>query len=152
MAAPKKLPDRLTLAILRDKGWRMKDIAAEYGVSETAVWKALNKGGLTNQYTYRDYLPWEIDKKHQTAKVMVHFRNLVRQRNGEEVDSGAERRLARWLQDLEDSNVVVAYHVDAPPNPASSSGGFYYVPRQAGDRWIVRDPGSEFSQNDEDTA
>lgn len=140
MAAPRKLPDRLTLAILRDKGWRLKDIAAEYDVSEVAVWKAMNKGNLTRGYNYRDYLPWEVEKRHQSSKPMVHFRNIMRQRNGEVLDTGAERRLSRWLQDLEDSNVVVAYHPACPPNPASSSGGFYYVERKPTDRWIIREP------------
>ena len=143
MVAPRKLPDRLTLAILREKGWRLKDIAEEYGVSETAVWKALNKASLTKGYNYRDYLPWEIDKKHRTTKIMVHFRDQIRMWNDEEIDTGAERRLKAWLKDLEDSDVVVAYHKDAPPNPASSSGGFYYVRREPRDQWIIRMPDPE---------
>lgn len=150
MSAPRKLPDRLTLSILRDKGWRLADIAEEYGVSEVAVWKALNKGDLTRTYNYRQYLPWEVEKKHQSSAVMVNFRSIIRQRNGQHLDEVSERRLSRWLQELEDSDVVVAYHPDCPPNPASSVGGFYYVKRRPSDRWIVRQPGETDSSGSKD--
>lgn len=141
MPAIRKLPDSTTLRRMRTQGQTQKEIADTYGVSESAVWKALKKAGYTESMaTYKDILPWEIDDEHKATAIMERFRSIVRQRMGGALLPEDERKLEAWLKDLEANELVVAYHPQAPANDASSKGGFYYVPRQADDDWIIRRP------------
>lgn len=141
MPAKRMLPDTATLRRMRANGWRLKDIAKEYGVSQAAVWKALERADLTvARTTYADILPWKIEAEHRATSIMQKFRMILRQRKGEVLGETEQRYLDTWLKLLEDSNVVVNYHPDAPPNDASKKGGFYYVERLPTDKWIVREP------------
>lgn len=141
MPARRKLPDKATLRSLRNKGWRLEDIAEEYGVTTGGVWRALERAGYTeNVPTYRDILPWKIEDRHKATAIMDRFRAIVRQRKGGQLSEAEARLLADWLRNLEERNIVVAYHPDAPPNAASKKGGFYYVPKEPFDEWIIRDP------------
>ena len=143
MPAERKLPDNTTLKRLRAEGWRLIDIAEKYGVTEAGVWKALERAGFTKERaTYKDVVPWEIADEHKATAIMDRFRSIARQRAGGELSDEEARLLAEWLNDLAVSDVVVAYHKDAPPNSASRKGGFYYVPRTDQDEWIIRDPDS----------
>jgi hypothetical protein len=126
---------------MRNNGWRLADIAAEYGVTEGAVWKALNRAGVDDpRPTYRDLVPWDIDEKHRTTAVMARLRSITKQRRGQLLGEQEERLLSDWLEGLEENGLVVAYHPAAPPNSASRKGGFYYVPRSPADEWIIRQP------------
>lgn len=141
MPAVRKLPDTATLRRLRNNGWKLAEIAAEFDVSEGAVWKALNRGGAQEpRHTYRDLIPWDVAPEHRTVAVMDRFRSIVKQRRGILLRENEERLLSEWLEGLEESGMVVAYHPDAPANAASSKGGFYYVPKLPSDEWIVRKP------------
>lgn len=142
MPANRKLPDSTTLRRLRAQGHTQKEIAATYGVSESAVWKALQRAGYTDpQVTYRDILPWEIDEAHKATAVMERFRSIVKQKKGAPLRPEEEVLLQRWLRDLEANELVVNYHPEAPANSASTKGGFYYVPKNAEiDDWIIRRP------------
>ena len=141
MPTVRKLPDTATLRRLRGQGWTQKQIAETYGSSESAVWKALQRAGyIEPQVTYRDILPWDVAEAHKATAVMERFRSIVKQRKGAELREEEERLLKRWLRDLDANDLVVAYHPSAPANSASTKGGFYYVPRQAGDDWIIRRP------------
>lgn len=146
MAGPRKLPDATTLRILRNKGWRLADIADKYDVTEAGVWRALERAGMTSgRATYRDILPWVIDPKHKTTGIMWRFRSILKQREGRELRQDEQATLDRWLEKLEESDVVVNYHPEAPPNDASRIGGWYYVPREPTDDWIIRRPVTEVS-------
>lgn len=141
MAGIRKLPDSGTLHRLRKQGWTHKDIATEFKVSESAVWKALMRAGYTKPMpTYRDLLPWRIAEEHKATAIMEHFRAIVKQQKGAVLRLDEEQMLNRWLRDLQALNLVVAYHPDAPPNTASTKGGFYYTPRTPEDDWIIRRP------------
>lgn len=141
MPAVRKLPDGSTLRRLRSQGWRLKDIAETYDVTEAAVWKALERAGYTvPQKTVHDVLPWEVADKHKATAIMERFRSIVKQQKGAPLRSNEEQLLNRWLHDLTTNNVVVAYHPDAPPNAASRKGGFYYTERLPQDDWIIRRP------------
>lgn len=141
MPAVRRLPDITMLRRLRNNGWRLKEIASEYGVTEAAVWKALERAGETEPIpTYKDLIPWDVAKEHRTTAVMERFRSITRQRRGIPLEPAEERLLARWLDGLEENGVVVDYHPDAPPNAASRKGGFFYAPREPSDEWIVRQP------------
>lgn len=139
MPAIKKLPDSATLRRLRTQGYSQKDIAETYEVSESAVWKALHRAGYTEPLaTYKDILPWEISDEHKATAIMERFRAIVKQRKGAVLRPEEETRLNIWLRELEANDLVVNYHPDAPPNSASSKGGFYYVPKSDQDKWILK--------------
>jgi transcriptional regulator with XRE-family HTH domain len=141
MPAIKKLPDQATLRRLRASGLTQRDIARSFGVSPSAVWKALMRAGYTEQQpTYKDLLPWNIADEHKTTAVMERFRSLVKQQAGGVLRKEDEVLLNRWLHDLEVNGLVVNYHPEAPPNSASTKGGFYYVPKTGDDDWIIRRP------------
>jgi hypothetical protein len=142
MPATRKLPDSATLRRLRVNGWTQRKIATTYQVSESAVWKALMRAGYTEPLaTYKDILPWEIADEHKTVAIMERFRAIVKQKKGAKLRPEEETRLVQWLRDLEANGLVVSYHKDAPPNSASSKGGFFYVPKDAAqDDWIIRRP------------
>ncbi len=141
MPAVRKLPDATTLRRLREMNWRLEDIAKEYGVTEGAVWLALDRAGFVESVpTYADLLPWDIAEEHRMTAIMARFRSINRQKRGLPLSEGDERRLTEWLANLEEHDVVVNYHPAAPPNDASTKGGFYYVPREPRDKWIVREP------------
>lgn len=141
MPTVRKLPDTTTLRRLRSQGFTQKEIAETYGAHESAVWKALMRAGfIAPSSTYRDILPWEIDRAHKATAIMERFRSIVKQKKGAALRPDEELLLNNWMRDLEANNLVVAYHKDAPPNSASSKGGFYYVPREPQDDWIIRRP------------
>ena len=141
MSAPRKLPDNTTLRQLRAQNWKLKDIAKEYGVTEAAVWKALERAGFTDRKeTYQDIVPWDIDPRHRSTAITQRFRSIMRQRRGTPLNPTEEHLLNTWLQSMKDNNVVLDYHKDAPPNDASRLGGFFYTPRLPEDEWIVRMP------------
>ncbi|MBO0896138.1 hypothetical protein [Arthrobacter sunyaminii] len=143
MPAERKLPNSTTLRQLRKQGLRLIDIAEQYGVTEAAVWRALDRAGFTKERaTYKDVLPWEIADEHKTTAVMDRFRAIAKQKSGGKLSPEEDRLLADWLRELADNDVVVNYHKDAPPNAASRKGGFYYVPRTDADQWLIREPGT----------
>lgn len=143
MPAIRKLPDSATLRRLRTAGWTQRKIADTYEVSEAAVWKALKLAGYTQTLaTYKDILPWEIADEHKTVAIMERFRAIVKKKKGAKLRPEEEARLQQWLSDLEANGLVVNYHPAAPPNSASSKGGFYYIPKSDKDDWIIRRPTS----------
>ena len=143
MAASRKLPDAQTLRRLRREGWTQRRIAETYEVSESAVWKALNQSGYTKPLaTYKDILPWDVADEHKAVAIMERFRAINKQRTGAKLRPEEEQRLKAWLKELESEGLVVAYHPEAPPNSASSKGGFYYLPKSEQDEWIIRRPAS----------
>lgn len=140
MSAIRKLPDSATLRRLRAQGWTQRRIAEKFEVTDGAVWKALMRAGYTEpQPTYKDVIPWEIDEAHKATAIMERFRSIVKQKKGVPLRPDEEYQLNRWLHDLKANNLVVAYHPDAPPNTASTKGGFYYVPKMPEDTWIIRE-------------
>lgn len=142
MSAPRKLPDKSTLRQMRSQGMRLKDIAAQYDTTESAVWNALDRAGFTpmRQETYRDLMPWDVDPKHRSTAITQRFRSMMRLKRGVELNPTEQHLLDTWLLAIQQANVVVAYHVDAPPNDASRLGGFFYTERYPEDEWIVRVP------------
>jgi hypothetical protein len=144
MPATRKLPDSATLRRLRKSGWTQRKIAETYEVSESAVWKALMRAGYTQPLaTYKDILPWDIADEHKAVAIMERFRAIVKQQKKAPLRPEEEARLKDWLRELDENGLVVNYHPDAPPNSASSKGGFYYVPKDSEqDDWIIRRPTS----------
>lgn len=144
MPATRKLPPAHVLRQLRLNGWKLKEIADEYDVTEPAVWRALERAGLVEQRaSFKDILPWDVLPMHKTTGIMERFRTILKQKNGQETSVTEERLLAEWLKGLNENGVVVNYHSEAPPNAASSKGGFYYSLRNESDEWIIRQPAAD---------
>ena len=140
MAGKKKLPPVEILVDMRTRGMRLKEIGALYDVGEPAVWRALERAGkIQTGSGWKDLLPWRIAPNHKTTAVMARFRTILKQKNGEATTPTEERLLRTWLEGMQENNVVVNYHPEAPANSASSKGGFYYVPRTDADQWIIRE-------------
>lgn len=144
MPAVRKLPPAHVLRQLRLDGWKLKEIAEKYDVTEPAVWRALERAGLVEQRAgFKDLLPWNVLPEHKTTGIMERFRTILKQKNGQETSETEERLLAEWLKGMRENGVVVNYHPEAPANSASSKGGFYYTPKLATDEWIIRQPVTE---------
>jgi hypothetical protein len=141
MAPPRKLPDKSVLRQLRAQDWTLKEIADMYGVTEAAVWKALERAGFTEaKETYHDIVPWNIHPMHRSTAIVQRFRALMRQNRGEILNPTEKHLLDTWLQAMKDGDVVLDYHPEAPPNAASRKGGFFYVPREPQDEGFIRMP------------
>lgn len=141
MPAVRKLPPAHVLRQLRLKGMKLKEIAAEYDVTEPAVWRAMDRAGLIeHRETFNDFLPWKVAPEHKTTATMERLRTLLKQRNGAPTTLTEERLLRQWLEGLEKHHLVLNYHPEAPANAASSKGGFYYSTRVPTDDGIFRIP------------
>ena len=135
MAAPRYLPDDKTLAewaktmthqqiadrVYRDTGYR---------VSRSSVSAALSRAGETSKVRY-ETIPWRVRVRHNHEYPLVMLRLLARRNSGEELTDEQSKRLDSWLSRLERDKVVVAYAPD-------TEEGFFYVPRERGDKNYVR--------------
>lgn len=131
MPAPRQLPDNETLKNLRRQGWSYADIAEEYGVTKGAVYLHLQEAGATRKRpSYKHLIPWTVRSEHQYAHPPMMLRLLGRREAGLQIPPVKERMLDKWLRETKEAGVVVMYHPETPPNPASPTvGGWYYAAR-----------------------
>ncbi|MGG5173897.1 hypothetical protein ACQQCD_02595 [Pseudarthrobacter sp. J1763] len=135
-----KMPDPQTLRSLREHGWRLHDIAQEYGVTESAVWRALEEAAKDNPIETKVHkLPWVVAEQHQKSAMAGLINCFFRILSGQEEDPQNKVDVQEWLKHLRENDLVVNYHPEAPANPASTLGGFYYTPRLPQDVWIFRE-------------
>lgn len=134
------LPNATILRRLRNQGMTYKEIADLYGTTESGVWRAFDRAGLINQRpTYRDIVPWAVDRKFARTQIMQHLRTLAKMQAELEVSPKDVESAKNWIADMESEGVILAYHPEAPANVASSKGGFYYVKREPGDEGWFRE-------------
>lgn len=144
MARPQTLPAVNEIERMLREGMTYAEIGAKYNVTPSAVYKKLKTyGNPPKMPTYRDILPWTIEREHMATAPMKRIRTLVAKQSGKPVDAADERLLEDWIAGMEHAGVVLNYHPEAPINVASSKGGFYYSPRRPGEEGIFRAPGSE---------
>lgn len=131
MAAPRKLPDKTTLERLRRQGATYKDIAERYDVTEAAVYLRLKADGLSKdrKVSHKELMPWSIKAEHAHAHVALMLRLLSRRQQGLGNSPVRERMLDKWLGEVEAANVVVCYDPNMGKNPASPTGGWFYMRR-----------------------
>lgn len=142
MPHPKKLPEDIEiLKRLRREGKSLKAIGEMYGVSMTAVQNKLRgQDPAPKKPTYRDVVPWQIDRRFMDVAVMDKIRLIAKQAAGIKLDEGEQRQLDQWLDLLANNQVVLDYHPSAPPNDASALGGLFYRTRVPEDQHFYRDP------------
>lgn len=135
MAFPRRLPDNSVLQDLRRQGWTYDQIAQRYGVSRGAVYLRLREANAVKERPdYSHLIPWTVATKHDNAFPLLMLRNLGRRQSGAELPPVKARMLDKWLAEVKEADVVVCYHPDYPPNPASrDAGGFYYSRRKPTD-------------------
>ena len=144
MPRERKLPSTEELVRLRDEGWTLKRIAETYGVSTGAVHLQLKATGRTaSRPRYGDLIPWRVRPEHDHQHPITMLRLLARRRAGDlgGVSPARLAMLESWLQELHDKDLVVRYDERIPPNPASPTGGWAYVPRDGvRDDDVIRRP------------
>lgn len=139
MPYPKRLPDIDVLLALREEGKTLQEIGDLYGVTVAAVQKAL-KRHTKKPITYRDVVPWQVDRRFYQTPVMERLRLVAKQLAGIELTQAEQRNLDSWLTLMANNQVVLDYHPSAPPNDASKLGGFYYRTRVPEDKFFYRTP------------
>ena len=135
MPAPRQLPTSDVLRQLRQQGKTYEEIAAMYGVTKGAVYWQLRDAGISRKRPdHKKYLPWKVRTQHAHARPAMMLRLLSRREQGDEIPEVKNRMLDKWLQEIKEADVVVCYHRDMVPNPASpTTGGFYYSKRRPED-------------------
>ncbi|MEV6638053.1 hypothetical protein AB0M54_45755 [Actinoplanes sp. NPDC051470] len=134
MPAIKKLPDTSVLAQLVNQGWTYAQIAERFDVGEQAVYRQMQRAGLTKpRNDHSDVIPWRVAQRHQWATPMRYLRLWGRRKHNEAMTEAEARQLDGWLAGMREADVVVAYDKDFPPNDASAQGGFYYSRRRPTD-------------------
>lgn len=74
---------------------------------------------------------------------MRRVRSLAAKQLGKELDHSEQRLLDEWLIGMNEANVILNYHPEAPPNDASANGGFFYSARREGESGLFRTPDAE---------
>jgi hypothetical protein len=111
-----------------------EEIAFLYGVTKGAVYWQLQDAGLTKvRPDHSKYIPWKIKTEHQHTKPVTMLRLHSRREQGDEIPAVKARMLDKWLAEIREADVVVCYDRTMPPNPASTTGGFYYSKRRPED-------------------
>lgn len=140
MPAYRKLPPIEEIERMYQSGMTYKEIGAAHGVSVSAVSKEMSRKNRTpKKITYHDLLPWRILPEHTGTAIMRRVRTLALKRQGIAVSEDHDRLLAEWISGMAESGLVLNYHPEAPPNAASSAGGFYYSPRRDGEEGLCRE-------------
>jgi len=134
MPAPRLLPTSDVLRKHRSEGMTYEEIGKMYGVSKGAVYQALRNANQTKtRPDHSKYIPWTVRTEHAQARPNGMLRLYSRREQGETLPAVKERMLDKWLAELKEANVVVCYHRDMAPNPASPTGGWYYSKRRPSD-------------------
>lgn len=134
------LPSDSVLERYLDEGMTHKEIAEKvsketgHKVSRSTVSVAISRAGLSDRVRYDDVIPWErIKVEHNTEYPLQMLRLLARTERGLPVSVDQRERLERWMERLDEENAVVHYE-------PRSEQGFWYVPREKGDKGYIRTP------------
>lgn len=136
----RELPPAEIIVKMLESGWTRAEVANEFGVTPAAVTHSLDRHGVEKPrvVTYRDIFPYRVETRHRNAQVMHRLRTLAKIESGIPVTEIEQERLEAWLANMREADVVLTYHPEAPPNDASSVGGFYYDKRNPGERGVIR--------------
>jgi transcriptional regulator with XRE-family HTH domain len=153
MPAPAKLPTSDVLRQHRAKGMTYDEIAELYGVTKGAVYLRLRDSGQTStRPDHSKYIPWTVRTEHAQARPNGMLRLYSRREQGETLPAVKERMLDKWLSELKEADVVVCYHREMAPNPASTTGGWYYSKRRPEDgKSLIRHTEDEPSEGAKST-
>ena len=133
MAAPRKVPDKTTLARWKRQGLSQQEMAERIRettgveISRATIAGAMVRYGLADEKPrYSIEIPWRVKMEHISAYPARMLRLLGKRDSGVELNPQEERKLNSWLAQLDRENAVVAYDPD-------SAQGFFYIERQKND-------------------
>jgi hypothetical protein len=133
MGAPKKVPDKTTLARWQREGLTQQQmverILSEQGitVSRPAIAGAMVRYGLAEDKVRHNHtIPWRVKVVHISSYPARMLRLLGRRLDGMHLNNQENKKLDSWLALLEREDAVVAYDPD-------SVDGFMYVDREPQD-------------------
>lgn len=131
MAPPSKLPDVKTLVQMYESGMTHAEIAAEYGVTRTAV--TLKLKGATEPRLWRRDWPWDVQTRHKTGwlyeAVSFYVMDLTKDRILSERQRSRVDTLLGALDKLT-AKTGVEYVIDYDPE---TPVGFWFRPRRESD-------------------
>jgi hypothetical protein len=127
MAPRQKVPSKDVLRRWRDEGLTQQEmvhrVLAESGeeVSRSAIANAMTRYGLAEDGArYPQEVPWSVNAMHATANPLRMLRLLGRRQSGIELNNREGDMLDRWLSQLDEKDLIVAYdHNDIR--------GFHYI-------------------------
>ncbi|MEU7400097.1 hypothetical protein [Streptomyces sp. NPDC044948] len=136
----KKIQDDGEVIRWFEQGWTYDEMSAEYlrkyniEMKPSAWGNFRYRKGLARRIARDDVLiPWAVKKEHRTLYPLMMLRLEGRKRAGLPIDEDKRKRLESWHQMLKEENAVVHYDPD-------TTEGFFYVPREADDKDIIREP------------
>lgn len=143
-AAGGKLPPCEDMKRLRlAEGWTYRDFQDTYDVTSQAVYKKLERCGLTSgREDYSAEVPWTIRPEDRFSNTLRLLRVAARDRRGtlEQLSPAKRREYDNFRDKLQRQNVVVGYgpYLD---EDGERRFGFYFAPCRPGvDNWIIREP------------
>lgn len=116
--------------------WMAEEYARKYNIdiSPSAFSEFRKREGIDGRNVRNDDLiPWAVKPEHRWAYQVQMLRAAARSRAGMEMSPVSAGHLEVFLRSLEENNAVVHYEPE-------TEQGFFYVPREPGDRDIIRKP------------
>ena len=121
----------------RTDRWMCEEYERRYNVAvDPCLWDDYRRRkGLVRRGPQDDELiPWAIEPQHRWAYAVSMLRAEARKRAGAPLPDHDASRLASWLDNLAEGDLVVHYEPATPE-------GFHYVERRPGvDTDLVREP------------
>lgn len=117
-------------------GATQAQVAAKFGVSQSAVSLAIKRGRIKFDTGFERLLPWQMKAEHINLSVPRGLRLAIRVQRGETEDMPPYLRAQGegFLRTLEEMDAVVHYDPDVYPH-------WFRVPRRHGvDQGLIRDP------------
>jgi len=119
-----------------DYKWMVAKYLEKYNIqTSVSMWASFRaRRGLDRKISRdEDLIPWKVKKEHRWAYPVVMLRFEARIREGREISDIDRSRLESWKKMLAADNLVVHYVPD-------TDDGFFYVPREAEDKDLIRAP------------
>ncbi|MEU9058975.1 hypothetical protein AB0D13_08900 [Streptomyces sp. NPDC048430] len=111
-----------------------EEIGELYGVTKGAVYLQLRDAKISSvRPDHSKFIPWTVKTEHAQARPNGMLRLYSRREQGDTLPAVKARMLDKWLGEIKAANVVVCYHREMAPNPASPTGGWYYSKRRPED-------------------
>lgn len=131
------VPSYTELALMRDSGMTHQQIADELSrrhgrrVARSTVSAAIHRSGELRvpRHRYDDTIPWTVPVAHAAEYPARMLRLLGRRTHGLPLRDEERVRLERWLAELEEREVIVAFC----PNPPTDEPAFHYITAAAKD-------------------
>ena len=103
-------------------------IAAQTGLSESGVYQAIRRYGLSKpRLSHKWAIPWKLDKQrgHNDCKTATYLAHLSSIAQGKEIPRDKAQTAFHWAERLVEAGLDIDYDRDVPPNDESIVGGFF---------------------------